>query len=222
MKKRYRMLCAATVFLLTVILSACSPAAEPQPEPTVDPAEFAELEARIAAAEAKKDSYVYLINAKSDGETLLPIEGKTEISVEADIPEGMKLQSWTVNGVALNTTDESINVTADGNTVIKAEFRPIRKAVCINCRMQFLNYYEYGDGDTFTEFNFEDDYVNTVTGEECAGGSMLLCVQTDVQLGKVLDHWLINGQKMSGYGAPYSFNAYVTEATTFEPVFIEK
>lgn len=216
---------AAAAALLMFLLSACGEVTETaMPEiPTVDPAEFERLEERIAAAKTHEDIYVYLINAQSDGETQVPIEGETELSVQAVVPEGMKLRQWTVNGVSLNTLEESIRLTVSENTVIQAELRPVKKVTGIGCTMQFLDENEEGQGESFTEFTFEEDYRNPVTGETCRGGSMLLCVQTEIPAGKVLDHWRINGQEISTmYGTPYIFNSYVTQTTTFEPVFIDK
>lgn len=205
-------------------LTACG---EPKPAELpavhgVNPAEFAALEERIAAAEADRESYVYLINASVNGETVLPIDGETRLTVDAAVPEDMKLAQWTVNGESLNTLEESIEVTVSENTVIKAEFRPIKKVTCINCSAQFLNCYENNGGESFAEFVFEDDYMNTFTGLTEEGGSLLLCVQASIPAGKILDHWLINGQAMNIPGTVNIFNAYVTEAATFEPVYIDK
>lgn len=211
--------------VMALALTACgkqeAPAELPR-VPSVDKAEFEDLAARLAAAEAETASYVYLINASVNGETVLPVAGETKLTVDAAVPEDMKLSQWTVNGVSLNTLEESIEVTVSENTVIKAEFRPIKKVTCINCTAQFLNYYENNGGESFTEFVFEDDYMNTFTGMQEKGGSLLLCVQAPIPGGKILDHWLVNGQALNIPGTVNIFNAYVTEATTFEPVYINK
>lgn len=214
------------LILTAVMMLSLTACGEPKPEvvpvmPKVDPAEFTALEKRIAAAEADRENYVYLINASVNGETVLPIDGETELTVDADLPEGMKMAQWTVNGVSMNTLEESVSVTVSENTVIKAEFRPIRKVTCINCTAQFLDYYENNGGASFTEFVFEDDYVNSYTGLPVEGGSLLLCVQAPIPAGKTLDHWLINGEAFNIPGTVNIFNAYVTEATTFEPVYVD-
>lgn len=208
--------------VMAISLAACGEP-EPLPEvPAVDPAEFTALEERIAAAEADHESYVYLVNASVDGETVVPIDGETEIHVQAELPEDMKVGQWTVNGVAVNTLEESFDLSVSENTVIKAELRPLKKVSCINCTAQFLNHYENNGGASFTEFVFEDEYVNGFTGETVPGGSLLLCVQAPIPAGKALDHWLINGQAFNVPGTVNIFNVYVTEATTFEPVYIDK
>lgn len=202
-------------------LTACGEP-EPLPEaPKVDPSEFTALEERLAAAETDRESYVFLINASANGETVLSVDGETEITVSAALPEGMKLEQWTVNGVSLNTLDESITVTVSENTVIKAEYRPMKKVTCIDCSAQFLNYYEDNGGESFTELVFEEDYLNTFTGMTEEGGSLLLHVEAPQFTGKILDHWLVNGQALSIPDTVQGFNAYITEATTFQPVFID-
>ncbi len=211
----------ALLLIMALSLTACGD--EPLPEvPTIDTAELAELNSRLAEAESRNDSYLFLVNAHSDGETLIPLDGETVVEIDADIPEGMKLLCWTVNGEEINTLEEHITLTLGENTVVKAELRPVKKVTCINCTMQFLDGYENNGGEIFTEFVFEEDYLNTYTGLTEEGGSMLLCVQTPIPSGKALDHWLVNGQAYSVHGTVNIFNAYVTEATTFEPVFVDK
>lgn len=207
--------------VMALSLAACG--AEPLPGvPSIDYTELADLNARLAAAEAQHDSYAFLVNADMNGETLIPFDGETVVEAAAHVPEGMKLLRWTVNGEALETLDEHITLTLSENTVVEAEFRPIKKVICINCTMQFLDSYENNGGESFTEFVFEDDYLNTFTGLTEEGGSMLLCVQAPIPAGKTLDHWLVNGQAFAVHGTVNIFNAFVTEATTFEPVFVDK
>lgn len=209
------------VVILMLSLAACGN--EPLPEvPEIDYEELAALNARLAEAEAQHDSYVFLVNAVMNGETLIPLDSETALELDAVIPEGMKLLRWTVNGEALDTLEEHITLTLSENTVVEAELREIKKVTCINCTMQFLDSYENNGGESFTEFVFEDDYLNTYTGLIEEGGSMLLCVQTPIPEGKRLDHWLVNGQAYAVHGTVNIFNAYVTEATTFEPVFVDK
>lgn len=207
--------------VMALSLAACG--AEPLPEvPSIDYTELADLNARLAAAEAQHDSYAFLVNSDMNGETLIPLDGETVVEAAAHVPEGMKLLRWTVNGEALDTLDEHITLTLSENTVVEAEFRPVKKVICINCTMQFLDSYENNGGESFTEFVFEDDYLNTFTGLTEEGGSMLLCVQAPIPAGKTLDHWLVNGQAFAVHGTVNIFNAFVTEATTFEPVFVDK
>ena len=195
---------------------------DPSTVPSVDPQEFAALEERLAAAEAGQSNFAFLIGASVGGETVIPIDGEASLSIDAAVPEDMKLAQWTVNGVSLNTLAEHVDITVKENSVIKAEYRPIKKVTCVNCSMQFLDYYEDGGGESFTEFVFEDDYINTYTGLPCDGGSMLLCITAPIPVGKKIDHWLVNGQAMSMLYTPNTFNAFVTEATTFEPVYADK
>lgn len=213
------LLILAVVMMLP--LSACGKP-EPLPAvPEVDPVEFTALEERIAAAEADREQYVFLMNASVNGETVVPVKGETELTVKAELPEDMKLEQWTVNGVSLNTLDESITVTVSENTVIKAEYRPLKKVTCIDCSAQFLNVYEGNGGESFTELVFEEDYLNTFTGKTEKGGSLQLHVEAPLIMGKILDHWLVNGQVLSIPDTVHGFNAYITEATTFEPVYID-
>ena len=205
-----------------VLLPACGQEVVIPEVPTLDPGEFSALEARIAAAEADVDQFAYLINASAGGETVLPLAGETTLSIDAAVPEGMKLAQWTVNGQSLNTLSPHIELTLSRNSVVKAEFRPIKKVTCINCTAQFLNFYEDNGGESFTELVFEDEYRNSYTGQTEPGGSLLLCVQSPIPAGKRLDHWLVNGVAMNVKGTVNIFNAYITEATTFEPVFVDK
>lgn len=221
--KRYIKKLWLSVLVLISALSLAACGAEPLPEvPELDYEELAALNARLAEAEAKHDSYAFLVNAEMNGETLILLDGETVLELDAVIPEGMKLLRWTANGEELNTLEEHITLSLGENTVIEAELRPIKKVTCINCTMQFLDSYENNGGESFTEFVFEDDYLNTYTDLTEEGGSMLLCVQTPIPEGKRLDHWLVNGQAYAVHGTVNIFNAYVTEATTFEPVFVDK
>lgn len=215
----------ALIALCAVMLLSLAACGEPEPLPAVpeiDPAEFTALEERLAAAGTEHESYAYLVNASVNGETVVPVNGETLLHVEAELPEDSRIEQWTVNGVSLNTLAESVDVTVRENAVIRAELRPLKKVTCINCSAQFLNAWEDNGGESFTEFVFEDEYVNTFTGMTENGGSLLLHVEAPQIAGKILDHWLVNGQALSVRDTIHSFNAYITEATTFEPVYIDK
>lgn len=215
---------AIIALVLLLCLSACGKS-EPEPlppVPTVNPTEFTDLNARLAAAESEHESYVYLINARANGEKQLLLEGETELVITAELPEDMRLKAWTVNGQVLNTTEPTITLSLGENTVVKAELRPVKKVTAVNCTMQFLNYYENSGGESFTELVFEEDYLNSFTGLTEKGGQLSVCVQAPIPAGKSLEYWLVNGERLDVHGTVNIFNAFVTDSTTFEPVFTDK
>ena len=158
------------------------------------------------AAPAPEMFQIAAVNARINGEQRAAIHvGETaELTAEAVIPEGMALDYWALNGERLaEQTGASCTFTAQDNAVIEAVLRPVKTVTAINATMQFLNAKDKAGGDPFTEFVFEEDYVNPVTGETVPGGTITVYVEADVPRGYEVDYWLINH-------VPYYYNRTVT------------
>lgn len=162
-------------------------------------------------------------HALIDGKSAVTIDGSTELTAEADIPDGMAVDYWELNGQALyEETGASFTFTAEGNTAVGAVLRPECKVTAVNAQLQFLNDDAKPAGEAFTEFVFEDDYENPVTGQTLAGGLITVYVKAVVPSGYALDYWTING-------VPYYYGSTVTaftvqeldEATVYEAVLRE-
>lgn len=173
------------------------------------------------AAAAPTGELVIALNAAIDGETSLSAETGTALTAQALIPEGMALDYWCLNGEPqADAREDSFSFTTEGQTVVEAVLRPELTVTAVNANMQFLNQNKSRSGQEFTEFVFEDDYVNPVTGENIPGGTVSVYVRAKVPQGMNIEYWLING-------VPYYFNSYVSgfrvmdlkESTVFEPVF---
>lgn len=191
--------------------------------------QVSELTARCEAAEASAgaqpatgeplsaipEDAVIAINAKLDnGETMLRFDGSATVIATAEIPEGMALDAWKINGVAeeLEEGDKPLpekEFSVSGMTVIEAALRPEYKVTTINAHMQFLNSKNKPKGDEFTEFVFEEPYMNPLTEMVFPGGTITVYVEADVPKGYAIDYWKINE-------VPYYFNRTVTSFTVHE------
>lgn len=70
--------------------------------------------------------------------------------------------------------------------------RPVKTITAINAEMRFLNAKNKAGGDPFTEFVFEEGYVNAATGGTVPGGTISVYVEADIPRGYEVDYWLIN------------------------------
>lgn len=75
--------------------------------------------------------------------------------------------------------------------------------------MRFLNAKNKAGGDPFTEFVFEEDYVNAATGGTVPGGTISVYVEADIPRGYEVDYWLINH-------VPYYYNRTITSFRAFD------
>ena len=169
---------------------------------------------------AVKEDYVHAVNATIDGETSAAITENASFEAKAEIPEGMVVDYWTLNGVAQeNSAGESFSFTAEATTVVEPVFRAEKKVTAINAELRFVDADRKPAGDAFTEFVFEDEYLNTATNENVSDGTINLEVKAVVPAGKMVDYWLINGVKYYyGTGVSSFVVEQLDEATTYEVV----
>ena len=63
----------------------------------------------------------------------------------------------------------------------------------IGATLQHLNGDGIGDGQTYTELDFTDDYRNPLTGKRCKGGVAAFKVTADNPHSDAIDYWVFNG-----------------------------
>lgn len=190
-----------------------------EPEPVQTPAADSET-AEPDAYENESSNLVLALHSTIDGETSCIVDGPMELTATADIPEGMAVAYWEVNGEQYyEDMEDTFTFTAQGNTVVDARLRPEFKVTTINAEMQFLDTKGKPKGDAFTEFVFEEDYQHPITKETLPGGWITVNVKAVVPKGYAVDYWLIND-------VPYYFNRTVSsfivrdlnETTVYEVV----
>lgn len=173
-----------------------TPAATDAPEP--------------AAPADESGALVSALHSSVNGETSLRADSGTELTAVADVPDGMAVDHWEVNGVEYYVDEkDTFTFSVNGDTVVDARLRPECKVTCINAQMQFLNSKNKPKGDAYTEFVFEEDYENPVTKETQSGGWITAYVSAVVPKGYEVDYWLINF-------VPYYFNRTVTAFTVYD------
>lgn len=167
---------------------------------------------------------VHAIHATVDGKSDVEFSGEGSFTATAVVPEGQLVDHWEVNGeIQPDSAADTFAFTAKEDTVVSAQFRAEKKLTAINAEIRFLDAEGNPAGEALTEFVFEEDYVNPVTGETCEGGKISAEISAVIPNGMVVDYWLING-------VPYYYNTGVSgfvvkdldEATTYEVVLKEK
>lgn len=136
--------------------------------------------------------YAIGVDCTLNGADRVMLEGKTDIAAVATPAEGYKFDHWTVNGEPAEGGAEA-TFSAENNTTFRAVCVPEHTLTCVNCHFQFTNDKGSAKGDNYTEFNFEEDYVNPVTGETVPGGKITGVVTADIPKGYEVEAWLING-----------------------------
>lgn len=181
-------------------------------------AENAEMTALLSQPEEPAPEYVYAVNATINGETKAEITDAAEFTAEAILKDGMVVDHWTLNGEAqADTKANTFTFKAAPSTIAEPVFRPEKKVTTINAEMYFLDEDGDADGDAFTEFVFEEDYVNPLTEETVPGGTVDVMLKAVVPKEHSVDYWLINGVTYD-----HALDSIVVknldEATTYEVV----
>lgn len=163
-----------------------------------------------ASSEEENGDLILALHSTIEGETMLIVDGQAELTATADVPEGMAVDYWELNGAQYyEDMENTFTFTAQGNTVVDARLRPEHKVTSINAEMQFLDKKGKPKGEKFTEFVFEEDYENTVTHEIQPGDWITVYVKAVVPKGYAVDYWLIND-------VPYYYNRTVTNFTVHD------
>ncbi|MBR5751309.1 MAG: hypothetical protein IKX84_02880 [Clostridia bacterium] len=74
-----------------------------------------------------------------------------------------------------------------------AEEKPPVVIKAIGATLQYLNGDGIGDGQTYTELDFTEDYRNPLTGRRCKGGVAAFKVTADNPHSDAIDYWVFNG-----------------------------
>ncbi len=166
------------------------------------------------------EKYVCGVGCQVNGaRSVLLKEGET-ITAVADKIDGYVFDHWEINGTPQDMTDTTIEFAASKSTLVQAVFRERCTLKCINCHFQFLDANRNASGQTYTEFDFEEDYKHPVTKKTEKGGLMSFYVFADIPRNQKVDYWLINDVK---YQFPVDVVKFrieeLNEATVIEVVF---
>lgn len=221
MKKIIALVLALMMFFMVGCVSESDLAAK-QEEVDSLAADNAQLISEIEALGASKT--VYAIQSTINGESSAQFSGTAELTAKASIAEGQIVDHWEINGVAQpDSAADTFSFTAESSGTVAAYMRQEKKITTINAEMRFLDADKKASGDPLTEFVFENDYTNPVTGETVEGGKISAEIKAVIPNGKIIDYWLING-------VPYYYNGDVSsfivedldEATTYELILKDK
>lgn len=180
-----------------------------EPSDSAEPAQT-QTPAPEAPVEAETGYRIVALHSTVDGETSLITDGTHELVAMADIPEGMAVDYWEVNGIQYyEDMTEAYLFVPQEDAVVDARLRPEHKVTTINAEMQFLDAKGKPKGEEFTEFVFEEDYENPITHETCLGDWITVNVKAVVPRGYAVDYWLIND-------IPYYYNRTVTSFTVHD------
>ena len=161
-----------------------------------------------------------VLNGTVDGKTSLEFSGEASFTATAALAEGQIVDHWTLNGEAQeNSASETFEFTANADTVVAAVVREEKKLVTVNAEIRFLDADGKPTGESLTEFVFENEYVNPVTGETCEGGKISAEIKAVIPGGKMVDYWIVNGvEYYFGTGISAFVVENLDEATTYEVV----
>lgn len=175
-----------------------------------------------SAEEALGDKSVYALHATINGENIVTITEQTTLTAEAELPEGMVVDHWELDGQVQEETEKTFTFTSSESAVVAAVLRPEKKVTTVNCKLRFLNEDGKAEGDSYEEFVFEEPYKNPVTEEEIVDGTISVQVKAEIPSGYMVDYWKINGVEYHYGTALQSFVVKnLDEATEYEVVLKE-
>lgn len=165
--------------------------------------------------------YAYGMNCTINGERTVKLsDGSAEYSCKADLIEGYVFDHWVVGEKVDEVSGPEASFTLSDTTVVQAVFHQRHIVKTVNCHLQFMNAGGNAKGSNYTEFDFEEDYVNPITNAKCTGGKISFYLTADIPKGKEVDYWLINGVK---YQYPNNVTKFrvenLDENTVYEVVF---
>ena len=170
---------------------------------------------------AVESGYAEGIHCTINGESQVPIEGETLLTCVAEDIDGFVFDHWEVNGQADYSVGSVASFLASGPCVIRARYHERKVLRTVNSYFQFLTKNNNASGTKYTEFDFENVYLDPILRTYCPAGTLTCYVTAVIPKNAKIDYWLINGVK---YQFPESnvtkFRLLeLDEATTIEPVF---
>lgn len=229
MKKRFRLFVALALAAVTAV-SLCGCARDEreaalaayQEGMTLYNRQKQELDTLRQEAEdaaAVVEETIAAVNATVDGESFALIDGRSEYTAEAVLPDGMRVDYWLVDGQR-QEGGSSITFSADGCMTVEAVLRPEKRVTCTDALMCLIDEDGNRIGEPFTELCFEDGYTDPRTGKTVDTGTVSLCVYAETDDLTTVDHWIVNGVALDVYSFVLEFNVYdLAEAMDFQPVF---
>lgn len=144
----------------------------------------------------------------------LAVSGAATVIAVPQVPVGMVIDHWTLNGKVLDVEPDNVEFQVNGNSVIEAVMRDELKVTSVNATMRFLDDKGKPTGDKFTEYVFEHD------DEHVSDGLITVYVEAVIPSGYVISHWLLNDVPYHFAKVSSSFTVYdLNETTVYEPVF---
>ena len=180
-----RIISFVLVTVLCLSLAACSNSAELEAmQKEIDALKQEKTESIESTEQVPVAENVYVFNATIDGNSVAQITGKTELEAKAEIPEGMVVDYWTMDGTKQeDSAVDTFKFTCEKTTVVEPVFRAEKKVTAINAEMRFVDEKLKASGDKFTEFVFEKEYTNPVTNEQVTDGTIAVEVKAVIPSG---------------------------------------
>ncbi len=166
-------------------------------------------------------NYAIGIDCTIDGERIFKLSDKeASVLCKADEKDGYVFDHWVIGDQVDTASGPEATFTLTGSTAVQAVYHQRRVVTTINCHLQFLNEKNNAKGANYTEFDFEEDYVNPVTKAKCAGGKISFYLTADIPKHKEVDYWLVNGVKYQYANNVTKFRVEeLDENTVYEVVF---
>jgi hypothetical protein len=166
---------------------------------------------------------VFGIDCTVNGGDSVKLDGQTQVHAVANRKDGYEFDHWEFGTETDYESGPDAMFFFSEATVLVAVYHVHKVVTFKNCHMNFMNSNGKAGGKDLTEFDFEEDYVNPETKENCKGGEIDFFVTADVPQGREVDYWLINGVK---YQAPNNASKFrvrgQTQATVYEVVLRKK
>lgn len=196
------------------------------------------LSCGIASAEG---GILMCINCTVNGMSTMRFAAPTIYT--ALVNEGQTVSAWKINGAVVEgQTDGFLVFTADGDTVVEAvlagetpvyepeEVITVKSAPTLNAgpvrikavgaHLQYIDESGNPGGESVTELDFTDAYVNPLTGKTCLPGVAEFRVTADKPHSSDIDYWVIGGVRYDFCNTVrYITVTNLTEDMTFEVVY---
>lgn len=168
----------------------------------------------LSAAALADSGTVLCLNCTINGQSSVSFSNFSVFTAIAVLEEDEAVQEWHINGKTVaGANDYYLTFSPTGDTVVEAIIgakpEPVPQTVivkAVGAKVQYLDAGGAGAGESYTELDFTNDYVNPVTRKRAKGGTASFKVTADKPHSDQIDYWVINGVR-------YDFSATVKSIT---------
>ncbi len=147
-------------------------------------------------------------------------ESGESVTLRAEVPNDLILDHWEINGERVDQSELTFTFAPESSCFIEAFSCRRRILTAVHATFRLLDEKGRAGGRAFTDFDFQEEYLNPASETYHAGGTVSALITASIPANHEIAYWLIDG-------VVYRFNRTVTaitvtdldRAAVYEPVF---